>query len=146
MDSGYTLKGPTAVELAVNPSFGTGKFQVDAAIRPGARAVAPTMWLVTSTGDRVAVIEGDPVTIGRLPECDIELNDSKVSRRHAEVRLVEGRPVVVDLASLNGTKVNGRGVPSSSGSATGAGQPLYDGDAIQIGNARIRFEVAPGRG
>ena len=140
-DSGYTLKGPTVVALAVDATFGTGQFHVDAAIRPGPRATAPTMWLVTPTGARVAVTDGDPVTIGRLPECDIELNDAKVSRRHAEVRVGERGPVVVDLSSLNGTKVNGRGVPKPTGTD---GQLLHDGDIIQIGNAHLRFELSSG--
>lgn len=44
--------------------------------------------------------------VGREDECDVRLDDSSVSSRHAEVvRLTDGRLYVTDLASRNGTFV-----------------------------------------
>lgn len=46
------------------------------------------------------------ITIGKL-NCDIVIQDSYVSRKHAEISLVDGQYVYHDL-SKNGTTINGR--------------------------------------
>lgn len=47
------------------------------------------------------------ITIGRDPSCNIVINDPKISRRHAIIRISDfGKIEVVDL-STNGTSVNG---------------------------------------
>ncbi|MGE0141098.1 MAG: FhaA domain-containing protein [Ilumatobacteraceae bacterium] len=72
------------------------------------------------------------VSIGRLPECTITLNDPNVSRRHAEIR--PGNPIViVDLGSTNGTKVNGLRIAGE--------RVLTDGDIISLGSTHLRFEA-----
>jgi CheY-like chemotaxis protein len=70
------------------------------------------------------------LTIGREEGSDIELSDPSVSKQHAVVYLMEGQPVVKDLASLNGTFVNAERV-------TKAG--LRGGDTIRAGNTTIRI-------
>jgi CheY-like chemotaxis protein len=72
----------------------------------------------------------DQVSIGRDAGNDIEVSDLSVSKQHALVYFAEGEPVVKDLASLNGTFVNGEQVSKSV---------LRDGDTIRVGNATIRF-------
>jgi pSer/pThr/pTyr-binding forkhead associated (FHA) protein len=51
-----------------------------------------------------------PVTctlvIGRAPECAIVIDEAGISRQHAQVELVEGRMMLKDLGSQNGTFVN----------------------------------------
>jgi len=70
-----------------------------------------------------------PVTvIGRGADADIMLDDAGVSRRHAEVTLVDGKPRVVDLGSTNGTFVDGERVHAG---------PLLDGSVITVGRTRI---------
>ena len=46
--------------------------------------------------------------IGRSRDCDIQLEDSNVSRRHAEVRQEGASYWIVDLDSTNGIEVNGQ--------------------------------------
>jgi hypothetical protein len=72
----------------------------------------------------------DPVLIGRDPQNDVVLDDRRVSRKHAEVRLRLGRYTLYDLQSTNGTYVNGRRV---------AEKVLEDGDKISIGGLEIVF-------
>ena len=46
------------------------------------------------------------ISIGRSSACDITIEDTGVSRRHAEIRRVGHRFVVADCGSNNGTLVN----------------------------------------
>ena len=140
-DEGYVLRGPAEVDLVEDPRQRAGQFQVLAKVKPGLRAplsvrTAPTAWLVRPDGSRVPVVDGDPVTIGRLPECEVSLADPNVSRRHAEVRLIDGKASVVDLGSLNGTRVNGKGVPPGA-----VGLALQPDDDVWVGTARMKFIV-----
>jgi Protein of unknown function (DUF3662)/FHA domain len=95
-----------------------------------ARAGRP---MVVSEGKRMPVGPGG-AGIGRSRECDIVLQDSNVSRRHAEIRPSGGDGwTIADLGSTNGVKVNGQRI----GSAT----PLKAGDEIVVGTVDVRFEV-----
>ena len=130
-DEGYGFVGPVHVELVVDESLGAGEFLVSSQMleAPGG---APVGSLLLSDGRRVPIGE-DPVSIGRLPECDVVVSDPNVSRRHAEVRRRGNDFVVVDLGSTNGTRVNGAGVRE---------RRLADGDEISLGSTRIRFEAS----
>ena len=105
---------------------------------PAAAPVAPVAppapaTLVLPSGQRLAVT-AHAVTIGRLPDCTVVINDPNVSRRHAEVRRGLHGTTVVDLGSTNGTKVNGQRI--------GAEHTLAAGDIITVGNTHLRFEAS----
>lgn len=51
-------------------------------------------------------IHAQGVYLGRSPTCDIHLSDQRVSGRHAWIGLVDGKIVLRDLKSTNGTFVN----------------------------------------
>ena len=135
-DEGYLLKGPGVVELVVDKKQHVGQFDVKTAIAVSPNVARPSAWLHLQDGTLVAVTDGDPVTIGRMPDCDVTVPDSNVSRHHAEVRLFDGHARIVDLGSMNGTKVNGRGVPSDD-----YGVVLETGDRIQVGPAMIVYST-----
>jgi hypothetical protein len=128
---GYHFLGPVTVELNEDPGVSTGTFLLASEVRegPGGRGAGS---VVLADGTRVSVGD-DPVTIGRMPECEVVLNDQNVSRRHAEVRRQGGEFLVVDLGSTNGTKVNGSGVKEKR---------LVDGDEIKVGASTLRFETS----
>lgn len=72
------------------------------------------------------------MVIGRQDDCDIALDDRKVSRQHACIRREREGYVLTDLHSKNGTFVNGDPVSGE--------QPLQDGDIIQIAlSCRLTF-------
>jgi pSer/pThr/pTyr-binding forkhead associated (FHA) protein len=79
------------------------------------------------------VLGPEPITIGRLPESTIVINDPNASRRHAEIRRSGNDVLVVDLNSTNGTRVNG---------ATVRERVLADGDQVVIGTTVLRFETS----
>jgi hypothetical protein len=95
-----------------------------------ARPRAPGGAIVAREGSvrREVPLTADPVTVGRDPRNDIVLDDRRVSRRHAEVRLRLGRYTLYDLQSTNGTFVNGRRI---------AEMVLSDKDRITIGGAEL---------
>ncbi len=76
----------------------------------------------------------DEVVIGRNPTTGITLLDEGISREHAMVLFDEEAPgyVIEDLASTNGTKLNGKRVRSA---------PLSEGDRIQVGQTLFRFVI-----
>lgn len=82
-----------------------------------------------NSGSRFALDE-PLVTAGRHPDSMIFLDDITVSRRHAEVRAVEGGYKVVDVGSLNGTYLNRQRVDEAD---------LHDGDELQIGAFKLLF-------
>lgn len=76
--------------------------------------------LVASDGSRI-LLEGEQ-RVGRSADCDITIDDSKVSRAHAVLRVKGESLTVEDLGSANGTTVNQR---ACSGETT-----LRDGDTL----------------
>jgi pSer/pThr/pTyr-binding forkhead associated (FHA) protein len=89
--------------------------------------------VVRSGGGRAGehFVPGDEsTTIGRSPDCDIFLDDVTVSRNHAVLRRSDGRFLIEDQGSLNGTFVNRRRIESAE---------LADGDELQVGKYRLTF-------
>jgi Protein of unknown function (DUF3662)/Inner membrane component of T3SS, cytoplasmic domain len=74
------------------------------------------------------------VVIGRSRDCDIQVADANVSRRHAEVRQEGAAHWVVDLDSTNGTEVNGRRLKRAK---------LRPGDRITVGSTELVFRREP---
>lgn len=93
--------------------------------------------MILGDGTRVALQPG-VVSVGRSAESTLPLNDTNVSRKHAELRSRgEGAAlswVLVDLGSTNGTMLNGVKISGE--------QKLKNGDSLMFGNTSARFEVA----
>lgn len=79
-------------------------------------------YLTTLAGKHVPVRNG--FVIGRVAGCDLVIDDSKASRRHARIVVEAGVAEVEDLDSSNGTRLNDKPVTR---------RVLRDGDRIQIG-------------
>ncbi len=64
---------------------------------------------VISGADRGKIFRelSPPITIGREEGNAVQLNDERISRYHVKIQEDEGRLVVTDLDSTNGTRVNG---------------------------------------
>jgi hypothetical protein len=96
------------------------------------------------------IIEQDQITIGRGSDCDIVLPERQSSRQHARIERDKSGYLLRDLASKNGTYVNGQEVRDKP-------YRLKDGDEIQIAlcvkmgfvgtDATLPLELTgPGRG
>ena len=89
--------------------------------RPPARPSGPP---------RFAGVVGAHLVIGRSSSCQIVLGDDTVSRRHAELRFEDGRWMLRDLGSSNGSYVNGRWVTEAE---------VRAGDVIHLGGCGLRL-------
>ena len=127
----YVFVGPVTVSVVEDPRQRRGRFAVVSDVHEGPQGLSAAS-VVQADGMRV-VLGPEPITIGRLPESTIVVNDPNASRRHAEIRRSGNDVVVVDLNSTNGTRVNG---------ATIRERVLNDGDQIVIGTTVLRFETS----
>lgn len=151
-ENGYSFVGPVEVGFEHRPDIGTGLFRIrsamaaqdDAAPTPAAAAPARTPApppagayplrprLILSVGDEESAyfLTHAVTVIGRASDCDLRIEDSGVSRHHAEVRYSDGRVGIVDLGSTNGLTVNGKPTERVE---------LNDGDRIDIGHSTLIF-------
>jgi DNA-binding NtrC family response regulator len=116
-----SLDRKTLVETGLTTSLARG------------RAVARTCTCRVLQDDQVvaeSAIGARPVLVGAGKDCDIILTDQQVSRRHAELQMVDGAVRVKDLGSTNGTWWQGTRV-------TEIVVPL--GAVVRFGNTSARF-------
>jgi pSer/pThr/pTyr-binding forkhead associated (FHA) protein len=81
------------------------------------------------------LLDHELVRAGRHPESDIFLDDITVSRRHADLeRAADGRMVIRDAGSLNGTYVNRERIEQQV--------TLAAGDEVQIGKFKLVYLIS----
>ena len=78
-------------------------------------------------------VNGTETYIGRDESCDITIQDSSISRKHAQISLKNGQYVVTDLGSTNGTYVNEKRVHTAI---------VEPGDRVQFGGFIFKFMAA----
>jgi adenylate cyclase len=83
--------------------------------------------VISPEGEKEWVLQAHN-SIGRHPNNTVQVLDRIVSKEHCHIDLVNGRYLLRDLGSLNGTYVNGERVHE---------RPLYSGDEITMGSTRI---------
>jgi two-component system, cell cycle response regulator len=83
---------------------------------------------------RITRLDDKACTLGRHQDCEVSVRDDGVSRRHAKIELKDGKYVVEDLSSANGTFVQGQKIER---------HVLRDGDLIQLGPTSVfRYSIA----
>ena len=150
---GYALRERPRVTLRPDPDRRLGEVEIETAVSappeeaidqgaeggtrvfqvPVLRAPAITLEVrEPGRGTRRVPMTGAPMRIGRAPECELVLKDSRVSRRHARLASRGGVLVLTDLGSTNGTRVNGNRVTEVV---------LGAGDRVQIGETSLVVET-----
>jgi hypothetical protein len=152
---GYALRDRPRVTLQPDARLRPGEVEVDTALSPthqmpageqppdAGTAVfeipvmrAPDVVIEVREPNRAArtvPASGAPIRIGRAPECELVLRDSRVSRRHARLSARDGVLILTDLGSTNGTRVNGHRISEVV---------LGAGDRILIGETTLTIEPA----
>lgn len=160
-ERGLAIFGRPVVSLAAKAGVATGKVQVQAgvvdrtagnaqmpssevthtqpidavALREAVAALPKGARLVFATGESAGgsfSINKAGVLIGRAMDNDVVLEDTGVSRYHAEIRLRGERLYLRDLNSTNGTSVNGEDVTEHA---------LTDGDKISFAGVEMLFRI-----
>lgn len=109
----------------------SGPAQSLAAVRPMARNEEGLCWLVRN--DRAFPLTVGQNVVGRDPRCEVWVEASGVSRRHARVDVGLAITTVADLDSSNGTFVAGVRLTEP--------RALVDGDVIEVGAAALTFRA-----
>jgi hypothetical protein len=123
----FAFENSDAIELAPKrdtPSSGAGRVEADEEVP------APALLCLTGDAPERFPLTKQAVTIGRGPQCDLQLLTHFVSREHARITLHGGRAVIEDAGSRNGVFVNSVRVDR---------QMLQQGDLVTIGDTQFRF-------
>jgi Protein of unknown function (DUF3662)/FHA domain len=138
-ERGWGLVGPPEIEFVVDEGLGVGRFMCEASfvegedeLPPAPRSDAEATLSLLQDGrvEKSYRLRKDVISIGRLPESDVQIADPGASRQHARILRREDGFVLVDLGSTNGTLVNDELAHE---------RRLEDGDRITIGNAVLEF-------
>lgn len=141
------IDGPLAFTLAPDPALDINAVKILASHR--IESVAETQGMDTKKedtnendenvpynaflivhGTKVFPLKKTVVNIGRRIENDLTVDDPRVSRNHAQLRVVNGRYVIFDLNSTGGTYVNSQRSHQSV---------LYPGDVISLAGVPLIF-------
>ena len=143
-EAGWVLLSPPVIRLVEDEQISPRQFSVKAQI--SMEKLAETTDLIvesslsaspTSTnaflivdGTRIFQLTQPVVNIGRRPDNQLIIEDPRISRVHAQLRLIKGRYVIFDLDSMGGTFVNDQPVHQSI---------LYPGDVVSLAGVPLVF-------
>lgn len=135
---GITFEGTPTVTLFPDESLKPGQFLIKAIwqdetlaqteaiqtlpVTSAPSVKTPKAFLIVG-GTQIFSLEEPIINIGRNVNNDIVLSDTRVSRKHAQVRVVKGRHIIFDLDSSGGTFVNNKRISQSA---------LHPGDVILV--------------
>jgi pSer/pThr/pTyr-binding forkhead associated (FHA) protein len=83
------------------------------------------------SGEITRDLTDETITVGRLPDNNIQIDDVSVSSHHLQLTLSGGDYHLRDLNSTNGTRVNGKSVTESQ---------LHAGDRVRIGKIETVYQ------
>jgi pSer/pThr/pTyr-binding forkhead associated (FHA) protein len=89
------------------------------------------MWILQSSEGTFRLTPGAVKTIGRASAADFIVDVALVSRVHCRLTATDGHVEVQDLASTNGTFVNGKKVDRAN---------LASGDRLRVGRVELTIE------
>src|SRR5262245_61272235 len=91
----------------------------------------PAQLIALTEGPNI-LLDKPILLLGRHPECDIQIESRKISRRHCCIAQVSDYLVVRDLRSTNGVRINGSRVLEGR---------LNEGDELTIGTLRYQVNL-----
>ncbi|HEV2827882.1 MAG TPA: FHA domain-containing protein [Pyrinomonadaceae bacterium] len=161
-DHRYRTMAPMKVEtevdifttgISVDPTF--GEFEEELRLADEAKRAAqlevphrspfektPAVDLIArvTLGDKIQEVPlalvpgGKRLSVGRVADNELALNDASVSKIHAALTMnVQGTLLVADTGSTNGTFINGRRI------SYGEARQIEDGDVVGFGDVEVRF-------
>jgi len=144
LEGGLRLTGPLL--LRVEPGWGLAPGEVQVRAQDSLSDLSPTSGLslifnspspalpqdafLIVDGVRVFPLDSAMINIGRREDNQLVIDDPRVSRLHAQLRLVRGQFIIFDLDSTGGTFVNGQRIRQ---------QALRAGDVISLAGVPLVF-------
>jgi len=145
-ESGYVFLGKPTVTTAADVSMSTEEVRIlssysstnvaDTKGIPSSHKTVPSPEIIPSNafliihGTQVVPLNKVVINIGRRLDNQVVIDDPRVSRLHAQLRVVKGRFVLFDLNSSGGSFVNGQRITQSV---------LYPGDVISLAGVNLIF-------
>ena len=123
-------------ELKIIASFSSENVEETVGSHPPQTPASPSEEKVPSNafliigGTQIVPLDRTVINIGRRLDNHIVIDDPRISRAHAQLRIVKGRFVLFDLDSSGGTFVNGQRTNQSV---------LYSGDVISLAGVTLIF-------
>jgi hypothetical protein len=112
-----------------------GPERVAPSLRPRARAGVACLVFATTAGEQTIALRSTN-SLGRHPRSSIQLLDKLAAKEHCVLERRDGRFLLRDLGSLNGTYVNGERVSGE--------RAITHGDEIALGATRARYDDGVG--
>jgi pSer/pThr/pTyr-binding forkhead associated (FHA) protein len=94
----------------------------------------PTNAFLIVNGAEVYPLKKKIVTIGRMQDNDLVIQEVRISRYHAQLRASKGQYLLVDLQSTGGTSVNGEKIRQVA---------LFPGDVISFAGVPVIYGQSP---
>jgi len=150
-EEGIRFKSPPIIRIQPNQRLSAGEIRVNVKFKEIDLPQTAAMEIISDEDfeeipqNAFLIVDGvdifpltQPViNIGRRTDNQLVINDQKVSRVHAQLRVIKGRYVIFDLDSSSGTFVNGASIHQSTLSA---------GDVISIAGVPVVFgQESPGQ-
>jgi hypothetical protein len=143
-EAGLTFPGPIVFHVEEGPELAWGEVRVQAQdsqedlsyttdleldIEKTVEWRPQNAFLIVD-GTQIVPLSEQVLNIGRRSDNHLVVDDPRVSRLHAQLRLVKGRYVIFDLDSRGGTWVNGVRIHQ---------QALYPGDVISLSGVPLVY-------
>lgn len=143
-DAGFVFLAAPTIDVLADPDLAPGETRLSAGIQgeqmaqtsaleseaqPALANSAMSAFLIVD-GTRIYSLSGGAVNIGRRADNDLVIDDGRVSRQHAQLRLVHDHYMIFDLESTGGTFVNNQQVSQCL---------LYPGDVISLAGVPLVF-------
>jgi len=143
--AGFQFASPLVIQIVADPQVPLGEFLVHAQHSQADLSHTSTMIVENQARDnnqppdeaflivngmQVFPLRQSVVNIGRRPDNDLVVDDARVSRLHAQLRLVRGQYIIFDLASTGGTWVNGQRVHQKT---------LVPGDVVSLSGVPLVY-------
>ena len=129
--NGEKIKGKSEISDGDSVIFGNAAYYFSAPDFSEDKGSAYVSALVSQNNGRVFLLEDNVCTVGRDKESNIYLNLPTVSRNHAKLEFKDGKWTIENYSS-NGVYINSKIVYDK--------RRLNDGDILDFGGAKIRFE------
>jgi len=141
--SGSIFQAPPRIKISVDHSIEPGEVQVIShfglekfaetntfAVSPGEASNVPESAFLIINGQQIYPLTHQVLNLGRRPDNHIVIDDPRVSRKHAQIRVINNRYAIYDLDSTGGTYVNKVKIDQCA---------LFPGDVISLAGVDLVY-------